>query len=399
MLRSSLALYRNAYSGLSAPVWWLGLVLFVNRSGTMVIPFLTVYLTTKLHYTIGQAGMIMGLFGAGAMLSGFLGGKLTDRIGFYPVQFTSLILNGVMFIVLGQMRTLWQLGICIFILSSLGESFRPANAAAIAWYSEPGNRTRSYSLNRLAINLGWSVGPAVGGILASISYQWLFWVDGLTCILAALLLRLCLPPLRNQKIIHSKDSIPADSLSAYSDRIYLRFMFCVFLVAICFLQLFSIVPVYFKEQIHMNESAIGMVLALNGVIIVFSEMILVYKLEGKRSTTFYTSIGAIFIGLAFLIFNIAENVIVVLFSMVVITFGEMMLFPFVNTFWTSRSKEHNRGQYAALYTIAFSLAHVLAPTIGSQVVKHFGFSVLWYLVFVICLIASFGFYKLKTAIV
>jgi predicted MFS family arabinose efflux permease len=143
MLRSSFALYRNAYSGLSAPVWWLALVLFVNRSGTMVIPFLTVYLTTKLHYTIGQAGIIMGLFGAGAMLGGFLGGKLTDRIGFYPVQFTSLILNGVMFIVLGQMRTLWQLGICIFVLSSLGESFRPANAAAIAWYSDPENRTRS----------------------------------------------------------------------------------------------------------------------------------------------------------------------------------------------------------------------------------------------------------------
>ena len=398
MLRSSIALYRNAYSGLSAPVWWLGLVLFVNRSGTMVIPFLTVYLTTQLHYSIGQAGMIMGIFGAGAMLGGFLGGKLTDRIGFYPVQFSSLILNGVMFIVLGQMRTLWQLGICIFILSSLGESFRPANAAAIAWYSEPENRTRSYSLNRLAINLGWSVGPAVGGILASISYQWLFWVDGLTCILAAILLRLCLPPVRNQEIIHTRDSIPAGSLSAYSDRIYLRFMFCVFLVAICFLQLFSMVPVYFKEQIHMNESAIGLVLALNGIIIVFAEMILVYKLEGKRNATYYTSMGAIFIGLSFLIFNIAHSVIIVLFSMLVITFGEMMLFPFVNTFWTSRSKEHNRGQYAALYTIAFSLAHVLAPTIGSQVVKHFGFSVLWYLVFVICLIASFGFYKLKTVI-
>jgi predicted MFS family arabinose efflux permease len=398
MLRSSIALYRNAYSGLSAPVWWLALVLFVNRSGTMVIPFLTVYLTTKLHYTIGQAGMIMGLFGAGAMLGAFLGGKLTDRIGFYPVQFASLILNGIMFIVLGQMRTLSQLGICIFILSSLGESFRPANAAAIAWYSEPGNRTRSYSLNRLAINLGWSIGPAIGGILASISYQWLFWVDGLTCILAALMLRLFLPPVRHQKIIHNKDYIPAGSHSAYSDRIYLRFMFFVFLVSICFLQLFSIVPIYFKEQIHMNESAIGMVLALNGIIIVFSEMVLVYKLEGKRNATFYTSLGAIFMGLAFLIFNIAQNVIVVLFSMLVITFGEMMLFPFVNTFWISRSKEQNRGQYAALYTIAFSLAHVLAPTIGSQVVKHFGFSVLWYLVFVICLIASLGFYKLKTAV-
>ena len=148
----------------------------------------------------------------------------------------------------------------------------------------------------------------------------------------------------------------------------------------------------------MDEATIGMVLAMNGIIIVFVEMILVYKLEGKRNATYYSSIGAIFIGLSFLILNIAHSEIIVLFSMLVVTFGEMMLFPFVNTFWTSRSKEHNRGQYAALYPIAFSLAHVLAPTIGSQVVKHFGFGALWYLVFVICLIASFGFYKLKTVV-
>ncbi|MFL5739637.1 MAG: MFS transporter, partial [Flavisolibacter sp.] len=195
MLLSSVQLYRNAYNGLSRHVWWLSLVIFINRSGTMVIPFLTVYLTDK-GYSLAQAGYAMAAFGTGAIAGAYLGGRLTDRLGHFYVQVFSLLMNGILFIVLGQMRTLPQIIVCIFILSTLGESFRPANSAAIAAYSNDANRTRSYSLNRLAINLGWSIGPAVGGLLASRSYSLLFWVDGLTCIIASMLLYLVFSPVK-----------------------------------------------------------------------------------------------------------------------------------------------------------------------------------------------------------
>ncbi|HET7897917.1 MAG TPA: MFS transporter, partial [Flavisolibacter sp.] len=174
MLQASAQLYKNAYAGIPRPAWWLAVVMFVNRSGTMVIPFLTVYLTHE-GFSLQQAGYVMGAFGLGSIVGGYLGGRLTDRLGSFYVQFSSLFLNGVLFIVLGRMHTLWQYAACIFVLSSLGEAFRPANAAAIAAYSNDSNRIRCYSLNRLAINLGWSIGPAVGGVLASIHYSYLFW--------------------------------------------------------------------------------------------------------------------------------------------------------------------------------------------------------------------------------
>lgn len=166
----------------------------------MVIPFLTVYLTGK-GYSLAQAGMVMATFDAGSILGSFMGGRFTDKLGFYYVQFFSLLLNGVLFFVLGAMQTLWQIAICIFVLSSLGEAFRPANAATIAAYSNDTNRTRCYSLNRLAINLGWAIGPAVGGLLASINYAWLFWVDGSTCIIAAVLLLIYLAPQKQNRYI------------------------------------------------------------------------------------------------------------------------------------------------------------------------------------------------------
>jgi predicted MFS family arabinose efflux permease len=396
MVKASIQLYKNAYSGLPAPIWWLAGVIFVNRSGTMVIPFLTVYLTQK-GFTLAEAGYVMGCFGLGAVVGAYAGGKLTDRFNFHYVQFFSLLLNGILFFVLAEMKTLQQFMICIFVLSSLGEAFRPANGAAIAAYSTDENRTRSYSLNRLAINLGWSIGPAVGGLLASFNYKLLFWADGFTCIAAALLLNYFLSPIK--KSATEKQVEPEVPLaSAYRDGVFLQGMFYVFLVGLCFFQLFSILPVYYKNNIHMNEAAIGWLLASNGVLIVLFEMILVYKLERRGRVVRYIGIGASLIGLSFLSLNLAPIVFVVIFSMLIVTLGEMMLFPFINNFWVSRSNHANRGQYAAMYTISFSLANVLAPTIAAQIAAKEGFRFLWTIDFFVCIIAAIGFVTLHKKI-
>jgi len=392
MIKASISAYRNAYLGLSAPMWWLALVMFVNRAGTMVLPFMTVYLRDDKHYSIATAGWEIAFFGGGAILGNFIGGKLTDRIGFYHIQFWSLFFNGILFIVLGWMQTFSQIAACMFTIGMVGEAFRPANAAAIAHYSLPENRTRSYSLNRLAINLGFSIGPAVGGLL---SYRALFWVDGTTCMLAALLLRMELP-----NTIRTREQTPVDTnrmaSSVWRDKVYLRFIFFVFLSALCFLQMFSLLPVFYKEELDFSKPLVGMVLALNGVIIVIIEMVLVFKLEGKRSAVEYISLGGFFIGLSYLLLNLPlAGLTVALIAMIAITIGEMLMFPFVNAFWVNRSNERNRGQYAALFSMSFACAQVLAPTFGSQVVQHSSYHVLWYIVFVLCAVASIGFYSFK----
>ncbi len=163
----------------------------------MVVPFMTLYLTQTMHYSIGKAGIIMALFGAGAVCGGLLGGRLTDKVGFYNIQIYALVCGGIMFIVLGQMQSFPLIACCSFLLSTVNDAFRPANAAAIAQYSKQENRTRSYAVNRLSINIGWAVGGALGGFIASHNYHLLFWIDGLTNISAAILLRLVLSPRKN----------------------------------------------------------------------------------------------------------------------------------------------------------------------------------------------------------
>jgi len=184
--------------------------------------------------------------------------------------------------------------------------------------------------------------------------------------------------------------------SVWKDKVYLKFTFFVFLSALCFLQVFSLLPVFYKEQLNFSQSEIGLVLGMNGLIIVVIEMVLVFKLEGKRAPLQYVSIGSFFIGLSYLILNLPlAGLTIALIAMVILTVGEMLMFPFINTFWVSRSREYNRGQYASLYSMSFACAHVLAPAFGSQVVQHFSYHILWLSVFVLSVIASFGFYGFK----
>ena len=390
-----LKLYRNAFSGLSTSTWWLAAILLVNRSGTMVVPFMTIYLTQHHHYSISQAGLVMGLFGAGAVAGGFVGGRLTDKYGFYKIQLFTLFGGGVLFIVLGQMPNYLLICIFTFLLSFVNEAFRPANATAVAHYSSPENRTRSYSLNRLAINLGWAVGGGIGGLIAAINYELLFWVDGITNMGAALLLYRYLKPTNVVK--HVEHAVEVDpKASAYRDKIYLWFIVCTVLFAMCFFQLFTNLTVYYKQELHFSESFIGMLMALNGLIIAFIEMVLVYQLEGKRSGVSYIFVGVTLCALSYLLYNFMPGTaMVAIGAVIVITFGEILSMPFMNAFWISRTNLHNRGQYAGLYTIAWALAQVLGPSMGALLAEHYGFRILWFFVGGICLVSAAGFYYLR----
>ena len=192
MISSTVNLYRNAYSGLTRRTWMLSVVMLINRSGTMVLPFMTLYCNSR-GYTATQGGLAVAIYGVGSLFGAFLGGRLSDKFGFYYLQFAALFFGGIMFLILGQMNSYLSICICIFFTSMVNESFRPANSSAIAYYSTPQNRTQSFSLNRLAINLGWGVGSALAGMLASVSYKLLFWVDGFTNIIAAIVLLILLP--------------------------------------------------------------------------------------------------------------------------------------------------------------------------------------------------------------
>ena len=380
--------YINTFKGLSQEVWWLSLITFINRAGTMVVPFLSLYLTKSLAFTLQDVGWIMSSFGVGSVIGTWLGGKLTDKIGYYKVMLISLLLSGVLFIFLQYITTFLGFCIGIFILMLVADAFRPAMFVALSAYSKPENKTRSVTLIRLAINLGFSAGPAIGGIIiTTISYGGLFWVDGITCVLASILLLQVLNP-KKAKI--SDEIKVKNPISVYSDKAFWIFFVAMFIFAFVFLQYFSTIPLYYKDFRFLSELEIGLLMGMNGFFIFLFEMPLIKWLEDtKYSKVKLILIGLILTGLSFVILNVSAWAGILIIGMLLMTVGEMIAFPFSNAFAVNRAKKGNQGEYMAFYAISFSLGHIFGHNSGMRLVEKYGFETTWNIIALIALIGVF----------
>lgn len=393
MLKLILHTYRTSFSGLGRETWLLSIVMMFNRCGSMAVPFMGLYVTQSLHRSEVDAGLIITLFGIGSILGSATGGKLTDIIGFRPVQIWSAIVSGLLFILFSTINNFSTLCILTVIISFFSEAFRPANFSAIASYAKTGTITRSYSLNRLAVNIGWSVGISLAGIIASINYKLLFIVEGGVSILVGLSILFFLPKVRGFMKQAKENRSKLNIVKPWQDLFYVQFILLTTLFITCAFLMFRVVPVFFKEQWHIDEFAIGIILGLNGSVIALCEMIMIDKIEKKRSPMFFIIIGAFFFASSYLllslpvIFHLSMAVLVI----VVFTIGEMLVLPFINTVVISRSNEYNRGLYAAGYTLSWSVAQVVGPWAGFYIAKQLGYNWLWAGIAGLLLLCAFGF--------
>ena len=368
--------YLDTFKGLSSEVWWLALITLINRAGTMVIPFMSLYLRESLHFSLNDVGWIMTCFGLGSVGGSWLGGKLTDKIGFYKVMKTSLFLTGILFIALQFINTFWGFCIGIFLVMLVADTFRPAMFVALNTYSKPENKTRSVTLIRLAINLGFSAGPAVGGlIITSMGYSGLFWVDGVTCVLATILLVNVLHPKKARVLDEIKVENPE---SVFSDKAFWVFFVGMFVFGFIFLQYFSTMPLYYKDVHHLTELEIGLLMGMNGFFIFLLEMPLITWLEKSKYTKeFLMFFGLLLTGLSFVVINLTGWVGILIVGMLLMTIGEMIAFPFSNAFVMERAKKGNQGEYMAYYSIAFSMSHIFGHNSGMQLIDNIGFDNTW----------------------
>ena len=377
MLKRLTIFYGDSFRGLSKEVWWLALVSLVNRSGTMILPFLSKYLKEDLDFTYGEVGWVMVFFGVGSMIGSWLGGKLTDKIGFYKVMIWSLLITGFLFIGLQYVKSFWGFCFSMLFIMTIADMFRPAIFVSLNTYSKIENRTRSLTLIRLAINLGFVIGPTIAGIIIiSSGYNLLFWIDGLTCILAILLFKNLVKEKKNISVeVKHEDKASKSGDSVFKDKAYWIFLSISFLMGMIFFQLFTTMPLYHKEQYNLTEFHTGLLFFLNGLIIVALEMPMVHWFEQKIVDTAKLILySSVLMALSFfvLLFDTWAGILII--SMVLITVGEMIGFPYTNAFAMKRAKIGNEGRYMALYTMSFSMAHIVSPKLGLDIVAKYGYN-------------------------
>lgn len=380
MLQTAFQRYINNFRGFSREVWILAIITFINRAGTMVLPFLSKYLKEDLHFSYSEVGWIMVCFGVGSMLGSWLGGKLSDKIGFYKVMIFSLFTSGLLFFVIQFITSFIGLCISMFVIMVVADMFRPAMFVSLGAYAKPENRTRALTLVRLAINLGFAAGPALGGlIIMNIGYRGLFWADGMTCIVAIVIFWLMVK--EKKKTAFRDATHPGDVLthSVFKDKPFWIFLITCLITGILFFQLFTTIPLYHREQFDLSEFETGLLLTLNGVLVFFCEMAIVGYVERKNiNKVKIVSFGSLFMAISMFLMLINTWAGILIIMMLFMTFAEMFAFPFSNSVALSRAPKGHEGRYMAIYTMSFSLAHILSAKTGMEIIERYGYQANWF---------------------
>lgn len=348
----------------------------------MVLPFLGVYMTDQLEFSIKESGIVLSFYGVGSVIGSWLGGYFTDKFGEYRVQSTSLFLSAPLFLLIPIFTSVEGMALIILLQSIISETFRPANSVAITKYARPENLTRAFSLNRMAINLGFSIGPALGGILSSVSYELLFITNAVGAIIAGIFY---VRFFRKRHKIYQKKmkekSMVKDILekerSPYRDSPFLVYCLLCAIFSVCFFQFFNTIPIFYKEVAHLDQKSIGYILGYSGFIIVVLEM-LVVNFADKYLTIAKTLLyGILMCAAAYAMLAINHHISLIMLSISILSVGEILVLPFMSTITALRSGKTNQGAYMGLNGMTFSISFIITPLLGTSVASDLGFNTLW----------------------
>jgi MFS family permease len=434
LLRSLAGLYAAAFSGISRPVWLLSAATLVNRSGTMVMPFLALYFTERRGLSVLQAGQMLALYGVGAMVASYAGGRLCDFVPPRRVMTVCLLGTGAGFLILARLETRGAIALAILCISLAGEGFRPANSMAITAVSAPGALAQSFSLHRLALNLGMSIGPAVGGVLAHYGYGWLFVVDGGTCFLAAAVLwrfypagaeaaagelaaasgpaavpassaspaapappaASAFPAAPNSPAAQeSPKAVASTPTSPWRDPVFLGLLFLMMLLYTVFFQLAGTFMLTLRSY-GFSEPRIGLAIGVNALFVVLFEMALVQAVRPLAPLR-VAALGSFLVCGGFALLPVLHTFPRVVAGVALWSAGEMLTLPILGAVAAGRGTRGTRGRYQGLYYLVAAISFVIAPLVGTWVFERFGPMLLWRGCGVVGVVLAAGFLGLAAA--
>lgn len=378
-------------------VWILFATNLVNRMGMMGLPFLVIYLTSARGFSPSDAGFVLSVYGFSGLLTSPFAGRLSDAIGPVRVMKYSLLCSGIALIVFPFASSFPWIIAGTVLWSITGEAFRPASLAVITSVVSSERRRSAFSVNRLAINLGMSIGPAFGGFLLMYSYPLIFWVDGATSLLAAILVTVAFRH-RPISLLHAQsieaEVTPSAASAVWKDRRLFYFLLTILPVFVTFFQHSSTLPLVFFEVLHQPASAFGLLFSFNTVLIVLVEIPLNLAMS-QWSHRNVLVLGAFLVGAGFGAMTFATGFWSVAGTVVIWTFGEMIFLPGASAYVGDIAPPHRQGVYMGAYQMVANISFAIGPWLGTWIFEKFGPAALWIGLFSICVVSSAVLFRSK----
>ncbi|MEM0926864.1 MAG: MFS transporter [Planctomycetota bacterium] len=355
----------------------------INRAGSFVVIFLSIYASEQLGLGVTFATACIGVLGGGAMAGSVIGGHLADRIGRKPVMLFALFGGAAMLLLMSGFTNRWFFMVSVGLFSLLAHLYRPAASAMIADLVTIESRPLAFALLYISVNLGFAIAAPVGGFLAAYSFTWLFWLDAASLACLATIIACLIPETRNADVpsvgkhetTESKSIERAGALRMLMDHTFLLFCLSTLLIMLVFVQGFSTLPIYMK-QIGMTNAEFGALISINGILIVILQLPLTQWLSRFQAMSVII-VGGLLIALGFGINALGPGVGIVGLGICSWTLGEILQAPFKQSVVSDLAPDDLRASYMGLFSMCYAAALTLGAPMGGELLNRFGPSTLW----------------------
>ncbi|MFF3565172.1 MDR family MFS transporter [Streptomyces sp. NPDC002574] len=390
---------RETVSGLPRTFWWLWTSTLINRLGAFVVTFLALYLTLDRGYSATYAGLVASLYGLGGAVGAVVGGVLTDRVGRRSTMLLAQLGAAAGTAALAYVNGQTAIAAVATALGVASSASRPAVQAMMADMVPAKDRVRAFSLNYWAINIGFGVSSAAAGLIASQGYFWLFLGGAVMTLLCALVIWAKVP----ETMPGSGDTTgaPGPAAGATSraglgivlrDRRFMAFVALTFLLGTVTQQGSTTLSVDMGRQ-GFTASQYGLVIGLNGLLIVLLQIPLTRMVEGRSRAALLTA-GTVLMGWGFGLTAFAGSVAFYALTVAVWTIGEILHAPASMSLVADLSPAHARGRYQGMYSIAWPAASFAGPLLGGVALDRWGGGVAWGACAVVGTVAGAGYWLL-----
>ena len=373
--------------GLPRPFWYLWINTLINRLGSFAIIVLAIYLTQGRGFSESFAGLVIGLWGAGAAVGTLIGGVLADRWGRKPTALTALYSGAGVMLLVGFATGRLEMAVVVTLLGLVSEASRPALSALMIDIVGEQDRVRAFSLNYWVINVGFAVAATLAGVLAGVDFRLLFAINAASTAIGATVVAIAVKePPRPPRPAGTTAAGGPGLRAVFADRVFISFVAVNVLTAIVFMQHISTLPMTMGHD-GLPPATFGTVIALNGVLIVAGQLFVPRLLRGRRTAS-TMAVAAVIMGVGFGLTAFADAAWLYAMTVLVWTVGEMLNSPSNSATNAELSPAHLRGRYQGVFSLSWSIASFVAPILGAAVLQYAGSTVLWLGCFVVGLVVA-----------
>ena len=392
-IKSAYNEYPNAFKVLT-------LATFIDMLGSFLLyPFYALYITAHFGVGMTEVGLLFTIFSTGNIIGGIIGGALADKYGRRVMVIIGLVASGTGSIFQGLVDDLALFYMIAGILGLVGNFGGPARQAMVADLLPKEKQAEGFGILRVAFNVSATVGPILGGFLATRSFMLLFIADAISSLVTAGIVYAVIPETKPQNLEDKPEETMMQTLKGYNevlkDGLFVLFLLISVVSVLVYMQMNSTLSVFLRDVHGFSEQSFGFLLSMNALMVVIFQFWITRKIS-KYAPMKMMAFGMIFYMIGFGMYGFVSAVYMFFIAMIIITIGEMIVTPVSQAAAASFAPEDKRGRYMAVFGFQWAIPNLFGIILAGMVMENLGPYWVWYFAGILSMIAIIGYLGLHS---